>query len=485
MIEKILMWKRVLLVALLLSVGIAQEHCLSRLSSQISAILNMPTRDESVYGIYAQHFINGSFLDMFTHNHRTLFQPASTNKLLTCAATLIELSPDHRFETVFDSNNKVLRVCAKGDPSMSYEMLQKVSKEIISQHESFDKLVLDLSYYGIDHLTETHFPMSWQWDDLQTDYGTQPSYGTILNENIVTVLVHASNAGKPCYIDILPTGFTKDLIRYNGCITGNSSLAKEEQFVNVYYDIGERLIKVIGQLRNDNNQTYNFPIAVMRPHIHYLEVLKNLFNISDAVIKYTTGTEECSTNVTSIVSDPISLLMNYTLMTSNNLYTETFMRHLASRTKKTPTMRSLTIEDIGITRVKDLLSDKLNVPRNSYVMHDGSGLSRMNLMSPLALVSTLNGIYLHAYGSIFRSMLPVAGISGSLKNRFVKYPGILEAKTGGMTGVSSLAGYINNDHYEKPIIFAIIANQWPFKSSEVRDLIDQIALLLAFADPKC
>lgn len=103
-------------------------------------------------------------------------------------------------------------------------------------------------------------------------------------------------------------------------------------------------------------------------------------------------------------------------------------------------------------------------------------MSRHNLASPEALVQTLRVM---ASSTVYRNSLPVAGISGTLKSRFQNTPaqGILQAKTGSMSGIVTLSGYLNATSYE-PLIFSILVNQSNLPAAEIRQTIDEIVILL-------
>lgn len=134
----------------------------------------------------------------------------------------------------------------------------------------------------------------------------------------------------------------------------------------------------------------------------------------------------------------------------------------------------------GNSSVQSALTD-LGVDANGYRLRDGSGLSRNNLATPRSLVSTLRAMF-HARGSeVFLASLPVAGISGTLKNRLrhTNAEGTVRAKTGTLRGVKALSGYIN--HPERGVlVFSIITNQPSSQSSStIVRAIDDIVLNLS------
>jgi D-alanyl-D-alanine carboxypeptidase/D-alanyl-D-alanine-endopeptidase (penicillin-binding protein 4) len=123
----------------------------------------------------------------------------------------------------------------------------------------------------------------------------------------------------------------------------------------------------------------------------------------------------------------------------------------------------------------------LGVDTNGYRLRDGSGLSHNNLATPRTLVSTLRAMY-HGRGhEVFLASLPVAGISGTLKNRLQQTTaqGTVRAKTGTLRGVRALSGYLDHPQYGT-LVFSIITNQ-PINqpSDPVVQGVDDIVLELS------
>jgi D-alanyl-D-alanine carboxypeptidase/D-alanyl-D-alanine-endopeptidase (penicillin-binding protein 4) len=123
----------------------------------------------------------------------------------------------------------------------------------------------------------------------------------------------------------------------------------------------------------------------------------------------------------------------------------------------------------------------LGVDTNGYRLRDGSGLSRNNLATPRTLVSTLQAMSEAQGNEVFFASLPVAGISGTLRNRLrqTKAQGTVRAKTGTLRGVRALSGYIDNSEYG-PLVFSIIINQPTNQPiAPVVAAIDEIVLRLS------
>jgi serine-type D-Ala-D-Ala carboxypeptidase/endopeptidase (penicillin-binding protein 4) len=133
----------------------------------------------------------------------------------------------------------------------------------------------------------------------------------------------------------------------------------------------------------------------------------------------------------------------------------------------------------GIKVARNALS-VLGVSPESYHQVDGSGLSRSNLAKPATLVALLKTMYLNDTSNLFYNSLAIAGVSGTLRNRFhdTSVQGKIHAKTGTLSGVRALSGYLENADYG-PIVFSIMVNQ-PGQSGEVLvKAIDQIMLRVA------
>jgi serine-type D-Ala-D-Ala carboxypeptidase/endopeptidase (penicillin-binding protein 4) len=103
---------------------------------------------------------------------------------------------------------------------------------------------------------------------------------------------------------------------------------------------------------------------------------------------------------------------------------------------------------------------RLGLPANSYRQVDGSGLSRQNLAAPVTLVSLLKLMRSSPNYSQFYASLPTGGVSGTLRNRFgnTGVQGRVHAKTGTLTGVRALSGYLEHPIYGT-IVFSILGNQ--------------------------
>jgi D-alanyl-D-alanine carboxypeptidase/D-alanyl-D-alanine-endopeptidase (penicillin-binding protein 4) len=115
----------------------------------------------------------------------------------------------------------------------------------------------------------------------------------------------------------------------------------------------------------------------------------------------------------------------------------------------------------------------------SYRFEDGSGLSRQNLVAPAATVKLLRHLHRSPHRDAWVSLLPIGGEDGTLAERFTGNPEgrRVRAKTGTLSHVSALAGYIES-RSRGPLAFALMVNNFNSASSEIRPVVDRIVLLL-------
>lgn len=194
--------------------------------------------------------------------------------------------------------------------------------------------------------------------------------------------------------------------------------------------------------------------------------------LSDTLILPFSGLPEGSKHVMTI-SRPMEDVMEPVLKKSENIYAECMFFQVAAHGGKKQASHKDAREKI------DLFIASLNLDPTPYLVADGSGLSQYNYSTPQLLVQLLNYAYNHRqiYNPLYKA-LPIAGVDGTLKNRMkgTRAEKNVRAKTGSVTGVSTLSGYLKaaNGH---EISFSIM-NQGLIKGSDGRDFQDKVCTLL-------
>ncbi|WP_414550061.1 D-alanyl-D-alanine carboxypeptidase/D-alanyl-D-alanine-endopeptidase [Anabaena sp. CCY 0017] len=441
--------------------------CPAQLKSAVDTITNSPEFSRVRWGILVKNMADEQTL--YSRDAEKYFNPASNTKLLTTAAALQQLGADFRIRTsVYQDSDGILRVVGRGDPSLKVPQLQELAQQLRQQGiTQVNQLIADDSYFQ----GEIVHP-SWEWEDLAAYYGA-PVNSLIVNENASLFTVSPQTIGKP-----LQLKWNEPVEAYQWLVENNSVTTQKNEsgFVAVSRGLKGPVLRIQGQMAVDSNSTMR-AIAVFDPVQNFLRHFRQTLvksGITVSQMSYgTSGKNE--TELAVIESPPLSELLKETNINSNNLYAEALLRALAI---KQPIKTNQTTADAGLEVVKSSLT-KLGVDPTGYILVDGSGLSRKNLISPQALVQTLQAMVKSPQAEIFRASLPVAGVSGTLRNRLRDTPavGIVQAKTGTMTGVVSLSGYVNAPNYQ-PLAFSIIVNHSEQPASVVRQSMDEIVVLL-------
>jgi D-alanyl-D-alanine carboxypeptidase/D-alanyl-D-alanine-endopeptidase (penicillin-binding protein 4) len=120
------------------------------------------------------------------------------------------------------------------------------------------------------------------------------------------------------------------------------------------------------------------------------------------------------------------------------------------------------------------------IPPDGQQLVDGSGLSSRNVISSETLLTVMRHMAADGTTSPFVTALPIAGWDGSLASRMTgtAAQGNVRAKTGTMSNVRSLAGYVTTRDGEL-LAFAIIVNNFEGSGAAALKAIDAIAIKLA------
>ncbi|MEH1952346.1 D-alanyl-D-alanine carboxypeptidase/D-alanyl-D-alanine endopeptidase [Nostoc sp.] len=441
--------------------------CSSQLGTAIDAVINRPLFSRGRWGILIQPLSAGPTL--YSRDAQKYFTPASNLKLLTTAAALQELGANFRIRTsIYQNGNGILRVVGRGDPSLSDTELQKLAQQLKQKGiTQIQQLIADDSYIQGDIVNPT-----WQWEDVQSSDGV-PVSSFILNKNIFSFKLVPQAVGKSLQVLWLDPGEAKQWRIINQSITVPQN---QPSYVNVTRELSGTVLRIQGQLTTNSEESL-IDLPVVDPNYYFLR----RFRTALATKKITLGqTLVVSGGVNQqeiafVESPPLAELLAETNLNSNNLYAEALLRALAVKKLRVKTQTSA---DVGLEVVKASLT-KLGVDPANYILVDGSGLSRRDLVTPEAFVQTLRGMAKTPTAYIYRASLPMAGKSGTLKGRFQGTPaeGIVQAKTGTLTGVVSLSGYMNAPKYE-PLVFSIIVNQSNQSATVIRQAIDEVVVLL-------
>ncbi|MEG4985659.1 D-alanyl-D-alanine carboxypeptidase/D-alanyl-D-alanine-endopeptidase [Microcoleus sp. BR0-C5] len=460
--------------------AVAGDICPGELGAQVDAIANRPEFSRSRWGILIQPL--SSTATLYSRDAQKYFIPASNAKLLTTAAALQKLGADFRIKTsVYSGENGSLYVAGRGDPSIAEPQLKSLAQQLKQRGISqVNQLIGDDSYFQGSAVNP-----NWEWEDAQAGYGA-PINSLIFNQNAIDLLLSPQAIGQPLKVTFAEAKLANQWQLQNNSVTVAQN---ESEFIEVGREFDRPIIRVSGQLKVGAEPESAY-VAVVNPANNFLQQFQQVLAAEGIPVKQAlvaSASRNLNQELATVESPPLAELVKETNRESNNLYAEVLLRLLGKVTDKIPLPQTLTgkmpvpQEDTGEMGLKELKTalTQLGVSPNSYILADGSGLSRHNLISPEALVQTLRFMANSPAASIYRQSLPIAGKSGTLKNRFNVTPNrvIMQAKTGTMSGVSALSGYIEVPNYE-PLVFSIIVNQSDLSAAKMRSATDEIVLLL-------
>ncbi|WP_445300004.1 D-alanyl-D-alanine carboxypeptidase/D-alanyl-D-alanine endopeptidase [Microcoleus sp. AT3-A2] len=450
--------------------AVAGDICPADLGAQVDAIANRPEFSRSRWGILIQPL--SSTTTLYSRDATKYFIPASNAKLLTTAAALQKLGADFRIKTsVYSGENGSLYVAGRGDPSIAEAQLKSLAQQLKQRGISqVNQLIGDDSYFQGSAVNP-----NWEWEDAQAGYGA-PINSLIFNQNAIDLLLSPQALGQPLKVTFVEAKLANQWQLQNNTVTVAQN---ESEFIEIGRELDRPIIRVGGQLKVGAEPESAY-VAVVNPANNFLQYFQQALAAEGIPVKQAlvaSASRNLNQELATVESPPLAELVRETNRESNNLYAEVLLRLLGKVTDKMPVPQENTGES-GLKELKTVLT-QLGVNPNSYILADGSGLSRHNLISPEALVQTLRLMANSPAASIYRQSLPIAGESGTLKNRFNITPNrvIMQAKTGTMSGVSALSGYIEVPNYE-PLVFSIIVNQSDLSTAKMRSATDEIVLLL-------
>jgi D-alanyl-D-alanine carboxypeptidase/D-alanyl-D-alanine-endopeptidase (penicillin-binding protein 4) len=174
----------------------------------------------------------------------------------------------------------------------------------------------------------------------------------------------------------------------------------------------------------------------------------------------------------SHVSPPLMEDITVTLKVSQNLHAEITLR----------TLGKLLARDGSLgqgTRVVRQFLISIGIRPQDFFFFDGSGLSNADLITPRAATTLLAYASRQPWGASWRSALPVAGVDGTLSNRFTNSPvkGKLDAKTGTLGEVRGLSGYMTTAS-GRTLALSILVNDHQPDSKAEGKAMDQLVEMI-------
>ena len=349
-------------------------------------------------------------------------------------------------------------------------------------------VVGDDSFYAFERYGE-----GWTQDDLVWEWGA-PVSALTLNDNVLFCsIMPAEHAGEKAFISMTP--FAEYYRIDNRIVTTPSG--SEPRKIYITREPGANQVTFWGNIPMDDPGAHE-ALAIEDPASFAAQLFRQLLENHGIVVyghtraRHTEMAKLQTITVTTVASAgggsdrvPNSALSQSTVLASydsqplaqdlkvinkvsQNLHAEMTLRLLGHEKGSAGTIES------GLEVVHGFLA-QAGIQRDEYVFFDGSGLSRQNLVTPHAIVKLLTYIYGQPWGAQFQDTLPVAGVDGSLADRFRNSPasGKVFAKTGSLGHVNALSGFARTNRGDL-LCFSIIANNHILRGKRALETIDSV-----------
>jgi serine-type D-Ala-D-Ala carboxypeptidase/endopeptidase (penicillin-binding protein 4) len=473
--------------------GQTNQDSLPALQAHLAAMVDEPRFAQAQWGVKVVALDSDQTL--FERNSDKLLKPASNAKLYAAALALDHLGADYRIQTSFYAVSKPdaegvihgdLLVYGRGDPSFSARFNGGDNKKALKP--AIDALLaagvkkIDGALVGDEsYFRGAPFGSNWTWDDLQEYYGAAASALTFQDNVVDLIFKPGRAAGDPCEIVTMPE--TSIVTFSNRTQTGPLEKDTRAQ-IRLYRPVGESVVYAWGGVPLGCTGKSE-AVSVPKPALWFVTMLKE--GLAQPGVAVTGGvrqedwlSREISpiawpnlVEIASVPSRPLSEIVKQTLKPSENLYAQLLLLQVGAKAGTT----NRDAEQAGLAEMQSFLRT-VGVSHGMAQLEEGSGLSRGCLVTPSATVRLLTFMSHHRDREPFMDALPIAGVDGTLRNRFkgTMAAGNVRAKTGSLGGVNTLSGYLTTAGKEK-LAFSIMLNNYR-DETDARATIDALALQL-------
>ncbi len=462
---------------------LAQDPAVGRLEEDLDEILGDRRLAGAEMGVVVRAASTGELL--YSRDGDVRLLPASNEKLLTSFAALEILGPSYRFKTsaLADGAQRgevlegSLYLKGTGDPTMlaaDYrELAARVAASGIRSVEG--GLVADDTWFD-----DVRLGPDWTWDDEPYAYAAQVSALTVSADedfdagSVIVDVAPDEAPGKPARVTLTPA--TDYLTVVNRAVTTDAGASPS---VAVDRSHGTNTLVVTGAVPLGAAPARH-PRSVWDPTGYAAVIFRHALLEHGVRVSGATSSgpaPAASRELAQRESIPLSQLLVPFLKLSNNGHAEILVKAMGRQVHGAGTW------DAGLRAVSERLAAEAGLAGRTLRARDGSGLSRANLIPPEQLSALLMAAQDEEWFSLWYEALPIAGEAdrlsgGTLRSRMkdTAAAGNVHAKTGTLTSVTALSGYVTSADGER-MIFSVMLNN--YLTPAPKDIEDAIAVTLA------
>ncbi|MFZ9034586.1 MAG: D-alanyl-D-alanine carboxypeptidase/D-alanyl-D-alanine endopeptidase [Francisellaceae bacterium] len=421
--------------------------------SEVQALVKKYKLENASIGIAASYTDKDKLIYDYAQNRS--FTPASNNKIFTAIAALTALPDDFTFDTTVLYNpaqlknqtlNGDLIIEFSGDPSLTGTELYKLIERIKNKIHDIKGNILIIA----NTFTGSYIPPGWSGEDVDYCYAA-PASTLNMNKNCLVIKLINTEGNKT---KVEPVANTGNIIIHNDTRLAYAAARKDCPFI-IKMD-NKNILTLSGCL--PRKAEFYMSLAIANPALKTLDTIKDFFK--QVGIHYSgdikTGTMPTNGHYQTLVehkSANLKQMITYMLVHSDNLYAESLARTVGFKLSGDGSIENST------KVIESLLEKTYGVNIHALTMKDGSGLSLLDEVSPYFMVTLLNKVYRSKIGKKLYDYLPTSGIDGTLSYRMSKtLRGKVHAKTGTLSGVSTLSGYLVTKR-KHIVTFSIMLNE--------------------------
>jgi D-alanyl-D-alanine carboxypeptidase/D-alanyl-D-alanine-endopeptidase (penicillin-binding protein 4) len=424
----------------------------------------------------------------YQRNADRMFMPASNEKILTTSSALLNLGTDFKFTTKLVYTGQIvdsvltgdLIVIGDGDPTLYTKFFDEPTSLFRHWADTLKTLgikKIDGNIIGDDnYFDDRHIGNGWSFDGLDVWYSAE--VGALqLNENYLDIKIFPPDSvNKPAAV--LPNLFSEYYSIQNNLTVVDTGRTR----INVSRPYGGNMIFLDGEVLA-GSQPFERTPSLTNPTLFYVTVLREVLN--NRGVEVAGESLDCD-DIENYCIDSIAVnellvhqspklieILKQLMKRSQNMYAETMVRTLGYQFKGLGSFRN------GKEVVEETL-EGFGINADTYAFADGSGLSRYNFVSPQQIVKILKGMWRSEYKEQWYDIQPIAGVDGTLRNRmkFTKAEGNVHAKTGTISNVRGLSGYVKTSSGED-VVFSFLINGHLLSSSDTELITDSVLELIA------